>query len=66
MHHITVDSKIEAALKQRLADEECLRQVREQTRLPPGHISNQNITRRNGGIRPLFVNDIGGCSANYR
>jgi hypothetical protein len=33
---------------------------------PPGTISNNTIIRRNGGIVPMFVNDIGGCSANYR
>jgi hypothetical protein len=28
--------------------------------------SNQIITRRNGGVRHQFADDIGGCSANYR
>jgi len=34
--------------------------------MPQGYYSNQRITQRNGGVRPLFVNDIGGCSENYR
>jgi hypothetical protein len=33
---------------------------------PAGYYSNQVITRRNGGVQPQFINDIGGCSANYR
>ena len=28
--------------------------------------SNAVIQRRNGGVRPQFIDDIGGCSANYR
>lgn len=32
----------------------------------PGTISNNTIIRRNGGVVPMFVNDIGGCSANYK
>lgn len=32
----------------------------------PGEISNAIITRRNGGVRHQFIDDIGGCSANYR
>ena len=28
--------------------------------------SNQILTRRNGGVRHQFADDIGGCSANYR
>lgn len=32
----------------------------------PGFYSNQEIIRRNGGVRPQFLDDIGGCSANYR
>jgi hypothetical protein len=31
-----------------------------------GSISNARITARNGGVRHQFINDIGGCSANYR
>lgn len=33
---------------------------------PRGFYSNQAITRRNGGVRHQFLDDIGGCSANYR
>ena len=33
---------------------------------PPGFYSNAAITRRNGGVRHQFLDDIGGCSANYR
>jgi hypothetical protein len=33
---------------------------------PPGWHSNAAITRRNGGVRHQFIDDIGGCSANYR
>lgn len=29
-------------------------------------LSNNLITARNGGVVHQFVNDIGGCSANYR
>ena len=36
------------------------------TPAPPGFYSNQAITRRNGGVRHQFLDDIGGCSANYR
>ena len=32
----------------------------------PGWGSNQILTRRNGGVRHQFADDIGGCSANYR
>jgi hypothetical protein len=28
--------------------------------------SNQVIIKRNGGVTPQFINDIGGCSANYK
>jgi hypothetical protein len=45
----------------------------EEERLPPirvnrlpGILSNSIITRRNGGVRHQFIDDIGGCSANYR
>jgi hypothetical protein len=31
-----------------------------------GSISNSIITRRNGGVVHQFLNDIGGCSDNYR
>jgi len=31
-----------------------------------GSVSNSIITRRNGGVRHQFLDDIGGCSANYR
>jgi len=31
-----------------------------------GSISNSIITRRNGGVVHQFIDDIGGCSANYR
>lgn len=34
--------------------------------MPPGFYSNQAITRRNGGVVHQFIDDIGGCSANYR
>lgn len=33
---------------------------------PAGYYSNQVITRRNGGVQHQFINDVGGCSANYR
>ncbi len=32
----------------------------------PGAVSNSAITRRNRGVRHQFLDDIGGCSANYR
>ena len=28
--------------------------------------SNNRITARNGGVVHQFINDVGGCSANYR
>lgn len=31
-----------------------------------GYRSNQRIVQRIGGVRPQFLNDIGGCSDNYR
>jgi len=33
---------------------------------PAGFYSNSVITRRNGGVRHQFQDDIGGCSANYK
>lgn len=33
---------------------------------PTGFYSNAVITRRNRGAVHQFINDIGGCSANYR
>jgi hypothetical protein len=33
--------------------------------LPPGTLSNAVITARNGGVQHQFIDDIGGCSANY-
>ena len=29
-------------------------------------MSNAVIQKRNGGVRPMNIDDIGGCSANYR
>lgn len=37
-----------------------------ETPLPPGARSNAIITARNGGVRHQFLDDVGGCSANYR
>lgn len=33
---------------------------------PAGQRSNAIITQRNGGVRPLFVDSIGGDSSNYK
>lgn len=33
---------------------------------PAGFYSNSVIQKRNGGVRHQFIDDIGGCSANYR
>lgn len=33
---------------------------------PKGTRSNAVIQRRNGGVRPQFINSIGGDSSNYR
>lgn len=33
---------------------------------PAGSLSNAVIQRRNGGVRPQFVDSIGGDSSNYR
>ena len=32
----------------------------------PGSLSNATIQRRNGGVRPQFINSIGGDSSDYR
>jgi len=32
----------------------------------PGTRSNAEIRRRNGGVKHMFEDDIGGCSANYQ
>lgn len=32
----------------------------------PGTLSNAAIRRRNGGVKHMFEDDIGGCSANYQ
>ncbi len=32
----------------------------------PGYYSNSIIRERNGGVKHLFEDDIGGCSANYK
>ena len=40
--------------------------LRQATTRPMGFGSNQILTRRNGGVRHQFADDIGGCSANYR
>ena len=36
------------------------------TGLAPGTRSNAEIRRRNGGVKHMFEDDIGGCSANYQ
>lgn len=33
--------------------------------MPPGYYSNQRIIARRG-VAPQFIEDFGGCSANYR
>ena len=32
----------------------------------PGSISNNIITQRNRGVKHQFLDNIGGCSSNYR
>jgi hypothetical protein len=36
------------------------------TAVMQGRLSNAEITRRNGGVRHQFLDDIGGCSQNYQ
>ena len=55
---------------------ECVREKQEaaeraalpryQTPMPAGFYSNQRIVQRRGGVAPQFIDDFGGCSANYR
>jgi hypothetical protein len=40
--------------------------IRERRQLQPGELSNAVIRQRNGGVKHMFEDDIGGCSANYR
>ena len=32
----------------------------------PGYYSNSIIRERNGGVKHLFEDSIGGCSSNYK
>lgn len=32
----------------------------------PGYYSNSIILERNGGVKHLFEDSIGGCSSNYK
>ncbi len=63
MHRSPADRKAEAARMQQRTE---YAQERTQQRTGQGQYSNDRIAKRNGGIPPQFVNDIGGCSDNYR
>lgn len=63
------DRMAEAArYKQLTEDAAALARVRDLTRTQgqAGQLSNERIVQRNRGVRPQFLNDIGGCSENYR
>jgi len=65
MYRSPADRKAEAARLRQLT-EEATKPVQQPQQQPAGHYSNQRIVQRNGGVRPQFINDIGGCSSNYR
>ncbi len=57
--------KTETPEQRREAEAGILRKAAERP-MGAGWASNQILTRRNGGVRHQFADDIGGCSANYR
>ena len=57
--------KTETPEQRRAAEAEILRKATARP-MGAGWGSNQILTRRNGGVRHQFADDIGGCSANYR
>ena len=57
--------KTETPEERRQAEAQILRKAAERP-MGAGWGSNQILTRRNGGVRHQFADDIGGCSANYR
>ena len=65
MARTPADRMAEAARYRQLT-EEATKPAQPTQQAPAGYYSNQRITQRNGGVRPLFVRDIGGCSDNYR
>ena len=65
MYRSPADRKAEAARLQQLT-QEATKPVQRPQPAPAGYYSNQRIVQRNGGVRPQFVQDIGGCSDNYR
>lgn len=65
MYRSSADRQAEAARYRQMAEEE-LALVEQARSRSPGNVSNQRIQRRNAGVRHQFINDIGGCSANYR
>jgi hypothetical protein len=62
---VTKPAKGEAPEQRREAENQILRKANTGN-FGAGWGSNQIITRRNGGVRHQFADDIGGCSANYR
>ncbi len=56
----------EAAEAARKAAAQATKPVQQPAARPAGYYSNERIIHRNGGVRPQFINDIGGCSENYR
>lgn len=48
-------------IKKRIKQDEKFRIERK-----PGYYSNSIIRERNGGVKHLFEDSIGGCSANYK
>ncbi len=65
MARTPADRMAEAARYKQLT-EEATKPVQRREPMPPGYYADLRITQRNGGVRPLFVRDIGGCSDNYR
>lgn len=65
MYRSSSDRQAEAA-RYRQMTEESQTQAEQARSRSPGDVSNQRIQARNRGVRPQFIDDIGGCSANYR
>ena len=66
MNRSAEDRKAEAARYQQMTEEAQAKPQQRPAPSPAGFYSNQRIQQRNGGVRHQFIDDIGGCSANYR
>lgn len=58
------DRKAEAARYHQMTEEAI--EMGERKPVFPTNRSNEIIQRRNSGIRPQYINSIGGDSSNYR